>query len=141
MDVSRKDKYEHVDKNTRGEKPTLALGYRSPADDQKLSGPVRPLFCLPLQPVISNSPHQHRVFWWFHQPIHLKSKASITPESYPADELHSWQSCVSAQGFDRLRSGQRRIGSNSGATSTSMLRATPGCRRISPVRSRVSTIW
>ena len=43
--------------------------------------------------------------------------------------------------FDHLRSGRRRIGSNSGATNTSMLRATPGCRRISPVRSRVSTIW
>ena len=37
--------------------------------------------------------------------------------------------------------GQRRIGSCSGDTRTSMLRATPGCRRISPARSRVSTIW
>ena len=40
-----------------------------------------------------------------------------------------------------LRTGQRRTGSNSGATSTSMLRATPGCRRTSSARSRVSTIW
>lgn len=45
------------------------------------------------------------------------------------------------RGFDHLRSGRRKTGSNSGATNTSMLRATPGCRRISPVRSRVSTIW
>ena len=37
-----------------------------------------------------------------------------------------------------LRTGQRRTGSNSGATSTSMLRATPGCRRTSSARSRVS---
>jgi porin len=45
------------------------------------------------------------------------------------------------RGFDHLRSGRRRTGSNSGATNTSMLRATPGCRRISPIRSSVSTIW
>ena len=45
------------------------------------------------------------------------------------------------RGFDHLRWGRRRTGSNSGATNTSMLRATPGCRRMSPVRSRVSTIW
>jgi len=44
-------------------------------------------------------------------------------------------------GFDPLRWNQRRTGSNSGATSTSMLRATPGCRRTNPARSRVSTIW
>jgi hypothetical protein len=40
-----------------------------------------------------------------------------------------------------IRTGQRRIGSNSGGTSTSMLRATPGRRRTSFARSRVSTIW
>ena len=34
-----------------------------------------------------------------------------------------------------------RIGSNSGARRTLMLRGTPGCRRISPARSRVSTNW
>jgi hypothetical protein len=39
MDLCGKDKYEHVDKNTRGEKPTLALGDRSPADDHKAFGP------------------------------------------------------------------------------------------------------
>src|SRR5262245_10517825 len=43
--------------------------------------------------------------------------------------------------FGSLTSGQRRTGSSSGAMRTSMLRATPGCRRISPARSRVSTIW
>jgi len=36
---------------------------------------------------------------------------------------------------------QRRTGKRSGATSTSMLRAAPGWRRINPARSSVSTIW
>ena len=49
--------------------------------------------------------------------------------------------CLGQSGWDRLRWGQPKTGSNSGGTSTSMLRATPGCRRISPARSRVSTIW
>jgi hypothetical protein len=39
MDLCGKDKYEHVDKNARDEKPTLALGDRSPADDHKAFGP------------------------------------------------------------------------------------------------------
>jgi hypothetical protein len=41
----------------------------------------------------------------------------------------------------KLQTVQRRTGSNSGATSTSMLRATPGFRRTSSARSRASTIW
>ena len=41
-----------------------------------------------------------------------------------------------------LRSwGGRRTGRRSGPTSTSTVRARPGCRRTSPVRSSVSTIW
>ena len=45
------------------------------------------------------------------------------------------------QSSPRTRGVQCKTGSNSGVISTSMLRATPGCRRISPARSRVSTIW
>jgi mRNA-degrading endonuclease toxin of MazEF toxin-antitoxin module len=52
----------------------------------------------------------------------------------------AYEGLVSSHSFGPLRSGQRRIGSNSGATSTSMRRAFPGFRRISPVRSRVNTI-
>src|SRR5674476_859761 len=43
-------------------------------------------------------------------------------------------------GFDWLRRGQCRSGKCSGSTSISMLRATPGCRRMNPARSSVSTI-
>ena len=43
------------------------------------------------------------------------------------------------RGFDGF--DQRKTGRHSGATRTSMLRATPGWRRISPTRSSVSTIW
>ena len=67
-------------------------------------------------------------------PVHLIDSIRLT--NYTVDSLVSVH-----RGFDHLRSGRRKTGSNSGATNTSMLRATPGCRRISPVRSRVSTIW
>ena len=45
------------------------------------------------------------------------------------------------RGFDWLIFGHFRMGKFSGATRSSMLRATPGWRRIRPARSRVSTIW
>ena len=44
------------------------------------------------------------------------------------------------RGFDWLIFGHFRIGRFSGATSSSMLRATPGWRRIKPARSMVRTI-
>jgi putative acetyltransferase len=44
------------------------------------------------------------------------------------------------RGFDWLIFGHFRMGRCSGATSSSMLRATPGWRRIRPARSRVRTI-
>src|SRR4051812_28243448 len=40
-----------------------------------------------------------------------------------------------------MGSGWHRTGRSSGSRSTSMLRATPGWRRIRPRRSSVSTIW
>ena len=43
--------------------------------------------------------------------------------------------------FDWLIFGHFRMGRFSGATSSSMLRATPGWRRIKPARSMVRTIW
>ncbi len=42
------------------------------------------------------------------------------------------------RGFDGL--DQRRTGRHSGAISTSILRATPGCRRMRPARSKASTM-
>ena len=42
------------------------------------------------------------------------------------------------KGFDWLIFGHFRMGRFSGATSSSMLRATPGWRRIKPARSMVS---
>ena len=44
------------------------------------------------------------------------------------------------RGFDWLIFGHFRMGRFSGATSSSMLRATPGWRRIKPARSMVRTI-
>ncbi len=43
--------------------------------------------------------------------------------------------------FDRLTRRQSRTGNCSGSMSISILRATPGCRRMRPARSRVTTIW
>jgi hypothetical protein len=43
--------------------------------------------------------------------------------------------------FDQLIWDQRRTGRVFGSTSISMLRATPGCLRMKPARSSVSTIW
>ena len=45
------------------------------------------------------------------------------------------------KGFDWLIFGHFGMGRFSGATSSSMLRATPGWRRIKPARSMVRTIW
>jgi hypothetical protein len=43
--------------------------------------------------------------------------------------------------FDRLDCGHSNSGRFVGSTSTSMLRATLGCRLMKPARSSVSTIW
>ena len=43
--------------------------------------------------------------------------------------------------FDRLNRGQSSSGRCFGSTSSSMLRATFGCLRMKPARSRVNTIW
>ena len=43
--------------------------------------------------------------------------------------------------FDRLDCGHSNSGRCVGSTSTSMLRATLGCRLMNPARSSVSTIW
>jgi NitT/TauT family transport system permease protein len=52
-----------------------------------------------------------------------------------------WDLVARHRGFDRLIFGHFRMGKSSGATSSSMLRGTPGWRRIIPARSRVRTIW
>jgi hypothetical protein len=44
------------------------------------------------------------------------------------------------RGFDWLISSHFRMGSSLGAMSSSMLRGTPGWRRMRPARSRVTTI-
>ena len=51
-----------------------------------------------------------------------------------------WQLVPLHRGFDWLIFGHFRMGRFSGATSSSMLRARPGWRRIKPARSMVRTI-
>ena len=55
-----------------------------------------------------------------------------TPKTKAREAVH--------RGFDWLIFGHFRMGRFSGATSSSMLRATPGWRRIKPARSMVRTI-
>jgi len=71
----------------------------------------------------------------------VNTKHQTVDHRYPPDEpdeLHGLNSLVSRHrvliSWDRVKVGP-------GATSTSMLRATPGFLRIIPVRSRVRTIW
>jgi hypothetical protein len=82
--------------------------------------------------------------------FHYKNKFAENKVSV-ANGIRKWRRNRGREGYRRTRGpaqnllsehdGQSRTGRRSGSTSISTLRATPGCRRMKPPRSRVSTIW
>ena len=89
---------------------------------------------------IGARPHRRRAHLSSHEAIgpvgvipSVRDVLAPAPPSWPL-EPDAWRA-------SKVSYGGRKTGSWSGATSSSMLRAAPGRRRIKPLRSRVRIIW